>query len=32
MEIQKQLIDGELNQWMRNRDQTDDILLAGFIR
>ena len=30
MEKQKQLINSELHSWMKNNDQTDDILLAGF--
>ena len=30
MEKQKKLINAELNSWMKNNDQTDDILLTGF--
>ncbi|MFA6400971.1 MAG: SpoIIE family protein phosphatase [Salinivirgaceae bacterium] len=30
MDVQKQSIDSELNGWMKNADQTDDILVTGF--
>jgi len=30
MREQKQRIDSELNGWMKNNNQTDDILVSGF--